>query len=139
MRVAPNSVAVIDVHTDRLVGAVAVGARPSAIAFGSGSLWVANLDDQTISRVDPRTLQTLLSIHVRGPPTGIAATAAGCGSSNRTEPVREPASSVFVDRIDPEFNTPISRACGLAMSIPSGPGPSRREATRSGSRRPPGC
>ena len=32
-----------------------VGARPGPIAFGSGSLWVANLDDQTISRVDPRT------------------------------------------------------------------------------------
>ena len=49
------------------------GARPGAIAFGSGSLWVANLDDQTVSRVDPGTLRTLRTISVAGPPTGIAA------------------------------------------------------------------
>ena len=29
---------------------------PGAIAFGSGSLWVANHDDGTVSRVDPQTL-----------------------------------------------------------------------------------
>ena len=53
VRVAPNSVAAIDPHTNRVVAQVAVGARPAGIAFGSGSLWVANLDDQTVSRVDP--------------------------------------------------------------------------------------
>ena len=29
------------------------GRRPGAIAFGSGSLWVANRDDQNVSRIDP--------------------------------------------------------------------------------------
>src|SRR5207237_3983156 len=51
VRVAPNSLAAIDVHSDRVTGVVAVGARPGAVAFGSGSLWVANLDDQNISRI----------------------------------------------------------------------------------------
>ena len=48
-QVAPNSVAAIDVRSDRVVGATGVGAAPGPIAFGSGSLWVANLDDQTVA------------------------------------------------------------------------------------------
>ena len=59
VRVAPNEVAAIDTRSDRVVGAVPVGTRPGPIAFGSGSLWVANLDDQTISRVDPGSLRTV--------------------------------------------------------------------------------
>ena len=78
VRVAPNSVAAIDARTNRVVGQVPVGARPSAIAFGSGSLWVANVDDQTISRVDPRTLRTVGTITVGDPPTGIAVAGGAC-------------------------------------------------------------
>ena len=59
LRAAPNSVAVIDTDTAHVVGQVGVGARPGAITYGFGSLWVANLDDQTVTRVDPRTLRTL--------------------------------------------------------------------------------
>ena len=67
VRVAPNSLAAIDTDTNRVVGQVAVGTRPGAIAFGSGSLWVANLDDQTISRVDPKTLRPAARDHRRRP------------------------------------------------------------------------
>ena len=90
MRAAPNSVAAIDPHSNRVVEQVAVGTRPAGIASGSGSLWVANLDDQTVSRVDPETLQTLRAIPVRGPPTGIA-TSRGwrVGGRVRHEPDRE--------------------------------------------------
>ena len=45
--VAPNTLAAIDTHDGHIVGAVAVGARPGPVASGSGSLWVANLDDQS--------------------------------------------------------------------------------------------
>ena len=58
-RVSPNSVAVIDPHSNSVVGAVSVGTRPDGIAFGSGSMWVANADDQTVSRIDPASLQTV--------------------------------------------------------------------------------
>jgi YVTN family beta-propeller protein len=100
VRVAPNSVAAIDTHTNRVVGQVPVGARPSAIAFGSGSLWVANVDDQTISRVDPRTLQTVGAINVDDPPTGIAVAGGGVWvvSAGPT------ATSVSVRRIDAQFD-----------------------------------
>ena len=122
VRVPPNSVAAIDPHTNRVVAEVAVGARPAAIAFGSGSLWVANLDDQDVSRVNPGTLQTLRTIPVRGPPTGIAATPAGVWVvESDTSPTASLTSSVFVDRIDPEFDTPSGRV-RIGNVIPSGPG-----------------
>ena len=34
---------------------VPVGATPSAVAVGEGRVWVVNADDQTISRIDPRS------------------------------------------------------------------------------------
>jgi YVTN family beta-propeller protein len=119
---AANSVAAIDIHSDRVVGQVTVGARPSAIAFGSGSLWVANLDDQTVSRVDPRTLQTLRAIPVGGSPTGITASAGGVWVvESNTSPTANLKSSVFVGRIDPEFDT-LSSGVRIGNVIPSGPG-----------------
>ena len=122
VRAAPNSVAAIDPHSNRVVEQVPVGARPAGIASGSGSLWVANLDDQTVSRVDPRTLQTLRTIAVRGPPTGIATTAAGVWVvESDTSPTASLRSSVFVDRIDPQFDTRSGRV-RIGNVIPSGPG-----------------
>jgi YVTN family beta-propeller protein len=122
LRAVANSVAAIDARSDRIVGVVPMGARPGAVAFGSGSLWVANLDDQTVSRVDPRKLQTLRAIPVRGPPTGIATSRAGVWVvESDTTPSASLNSSVFVDRIDPEFDTPSGRV-RIGNVIPSGPG-----------------
>jgi len=70
--VAPNSLAVIDAHSNRVVGAVAVGVRPSAVATGEDSIWVANLDDKTVSRVDPQTLSLQRNISLTSTPTGLA-------------------------------------------------------------------
>ena len=69
--VAPNSLAVIDAHSNRVVGAVAVGVRPSAVATGEDSIWVANLDDKTVSRVDPQTLSLQRNISLTSTPTGL--------------------------------------------------------------------
>jgi DNA-binding SARP family transcriptional activator len=78
VRVAPNSVAEIDPASDRVVGAVGVGTRPGAIAYGAGSLWTANLDDQTISRIDPGSMRVLGTITPpAGPPIAIAGSADG--------------------------------------------------------------
>jgi YVTN family beta-propeller protein len=58
--VAANSVAVIDPHSHRLVGSpVAVGARPGPLAQAAGSVWVANLDDNTITGIDDRSRQAV--------------------------------------------------------------------------------
>ena len=34
--------------------AITVGARPSDISAGAGAVWVANLDDNSVSKIDPR-------------------------------------------------------------------------------------
>jgi YVTN family beta-propeller protein len=123
VRVAPNSLAAIDPRSDRVVSAVPVGARPGAVAFGSGSLWVANLDDQSVSRIDPQSLRTLRTIAVAGPPTGIAASPGGIWvvESNPNPDLSPGTSSVLVGRVDPAFNS-LGPAVKIGDVIPNGPG-----------------
>ena len=71
--VAPNSVAVIDAQSNRVVGGAPVGVRPSSVTAGAGSIWVANTDDRTISRLDPVTRALQRTISLDATPTGIAA------------------------------------------------------------------
>jgi YVTN family beta-propeller protein len=123
VRVAPNSLAAIDTRSNRVTGVAPVGARPGAVAFASGSLWVANLDDQTISRIDPRTLHTLRTIPVVGPPTGIAASERGVWvvESNLNPSLSPGTSSVLVGRVEPEFDT-LGPPVEIGNVVPSGPG-----------------
>jgi YVTN family beta-propeller protein len=118
---APNSVAAIDIHSDRVTGVIPVGARPGAVAFGSGSLWVANLDDQNISRIDPRSLRTLRTIALGSSATGIATSpgAVWVVESNMSSDLN--LTSMFVGRIDPEFDT-LSSGLRIGNVVPSGPG-----------------
>jgi YVTN family beta-propeller protein len=81
--VAPNSLAVIDPASNKVVRAVEnVGIAPSAVAVGEGSVWVANQQGQTVSRVDPatRTLQGTISIGAT--PTGIAVSPGAVWTAN---------------------------------------------------------
>lgn len=119
VQVAPNSVAEIDVRSGRVVRAASVGTRPGPIAFGSGSLWIANRDDQTISRVDPNTLRTVQNFALRGPPAGLAASVDGVWV---VEPNANPGqSSVSVSRIDPDYNVP-GPPVHIGNVVPDGPG-----------------
>ena len=88
-----------------------------AIVFGSGSLWVANVDDQSVSRVDPTTLRTLRAIPVAGPPTAIAAT------DGRVWVVASTPTATFVSvrPIDPQFDT-IGSPTRIATVVPGDPG-----------------
>jgi DNA-binding SARP family transcriptional activator/streptogramin lyase len=56
--VAPDSIAVVDAAANRLVADIAVGHRPVAVAAGEGSVFVANADDRTVSRIDPDSRRT---------------------------------------------------------------------------------
>ena len=51
--VRPNHVGVIDPGTNTIVDEIQVGIRPGPIAGGGGSVWVGNLDDRTLTRLDP--------------------------------------------------------------------------------------
>jgi YVTN family beta-propeller protein len=116
-RVEPNSVVAIDPSSNSIVGEVPVGTRPAGLGFGTGSLWVANLDDHTVTRIDPAMLQPLRTLPVAGTPTGIAASpnAVWVVGSDPT------ASNVSVTRIDPEFNV-IALSDRIGNIVPGGPG-----------------
>ena len=117
VQVVPNSVAALDPRSNSVVASVPVGARPGAITFGSGSLWVANVDDQTVSRIDPGSLRTLRTLSLVDPPTGLAAgpRAIWVVQSNPT------ASNVSVTSIDPQFDA-VGATQRLGNVVVGGPG-----------------
>jgi YVTN family beta-propeller protein len=117
--VAGNSLAAIDPASNRVVAAVALGTRPGAVVFGSGSLWTANPDDQTVSRVNPATMSVQQVIPVGGPPTGIAA--AGGGPWVVQSNVNPIADSISVAQIDPEYNS-LGSAVPIDNVVPEGSG-----------------
>jgi YVTN family beta-propeller protein len=67
--VPPDSLALIDPHTDAVVSAVPIGAGPAAVEVGDGSVWVANAGDKTLARVDPTSSQVVDRIGLSQIPT----------------------------------------------------------------------
>jgi len=70
--VPPNSLGIIDPKTNNVVGHVIVGSRPEGVAVGEHAVWVANLDDKTLSRIDPATRTRTRTILLDATPTGVA-------------------------------------------------------------------
>jgi YVTN family beta-propeller protein len=93
--VKPNSVALIDAKTNKVVGQVPVGSQPGSIAVGGTSAWVANVDDRTASQLDPRTRTVARTVALRETPTGIAVGAGGVWIAN--------GRTGDLTRIDPQF------------------------------------
>jgi len=102
--VLPNSVAVIDPKTNALVADLPVGRRPGAVAFGEGAVWVANLDDSTLSRINPRTRQVEGTVPMQGVvPSDVAVGEGGVwvADGRRNAVVRvSPDANHVVDRIE---------------------------------------
>jgi YVTN family beta-propeller protein len=116
VRVPANSVAAIDPHSNNIVGFVPVGSRPGPIVYGSGSLWVANLDEQTVTRIDPASLQTLHNVTLPDPPTGLAAGARAIWVA-QSNPA---ASSVSVNAIDPQYDV-LGPTTRVGNAVPGDP------------------
>ena len=70
--VAPNWVGVIDPKTNEVVDAVQAGTRPGPITADGGAVWVANLDDGSVTRIDPSSRKVVDTIEVDATPTGVA-------------------------------------------------------------------
>lgn len=64
LTVVPNSVALVDPRTNRVRADIPVGQRPVAVTTGDGSVWVANADDQTLSRIDETTRKEVTRIGI---------------------------------------------------------------------------
>jgi len=73
--VSADAVGVLEAKTGKLVAHIAVGSRPTLIAYDGSTrrrwLWVANADDQTLSRIDPTARKQ------NGPVVSLGATPAG--------------------------------------------------------------
>jgi YVTN family beta-propeller protein len=72
---AANAITEIDPGSRRVVREIDVGKAPSALAVGWGSLWVANLEDDTVTRVavaDPGQPVTNETIRVGDGPVDVA-------------------------------------------------------------------
>jgi YVTN family beta-propeller protein len=108
-----NSVGVLS-DNGSLHSAVPVGQSPSGIAYGAGSIWVANTSDGTVSRIDPHTQAVTQTIQVHAQPVAIAVTGqniwvtnAGDGSVSQINA----NSPTEVERI-PVGNVPAAIAAG---------------------------
>ena len=51
--VQPNHVGLIDPKTNTIVAEIPVGVRPGPLAVGGGKVWVGNLDERTLTKIDP--------------------------------------------------------------------------------------
>jgi YVTN family beta-propeller protein len=94
--VPPDSVAVIDAATNRVVDTVPVGVRPGPVAYGEGAIWVGNLDDRSLSRIDPDTRKVVKNIPVPATPDAVTVGAGAVWVVNGR------LGTLY--RIDPAFN-----------------------------------
>jgi YVTN family beta-propeller protein len=123
--VAANSLGFINPRTNKVLGQVPVGIRPGSVAVGSGSVWVANEADKTLSRIDARKRMVLRTIPLFATPTGVA-TAEGAVW------VAEGAAGALV-RVNPDFDEVTKTIENLAGTIRVSGGPKGSVAVGSGS------
>ncbi|MGH3077087.1 MAG: BTAD domain-containing putative transcriptional regulator, partial [Gaiellaceae bacterium] len=71
--VPPNSVAAIDPATNRVLpeSILQTGIEPGPVAAGAGSIWVGNLEDRSLTRIDPATGEVVSTIPLPATPDAI--------------------------------------------------------------------
>jgi YVTN family beta-propeller protein len=110
-----NHVGLIDPRTNEIVDEIPVGARPGPVASGTGTVWVGNVGDRSLTRIDPvsRTAAGTISLDQRTP-TGIAV---GLNAVWVAHGLRG-----GVSRVDPQFGsvTGTTSIGGSAFGSPDG-------------------
>lgn len=100
-RVQAAGALVLDAATGRMEDAVPLGAAPSSVAVGEGSVWVLDGDDKTVTKIDPATRSVQRVFSTSSTPTDIAAGAGALWIGNApTEGLTDFPESV--SRVDPE-------------------------------------
>ena len=113
--VHPNHVGLIDPGTNEIVAEIPVGIRPGPVAAGDGSVWVGNLQDRNLTKIDPDKRAVSATIPLEGrTPTGIAVDR---GTVWVAHGLRGQLS-----QIDPQFGqvTRTTDVAGTAFGFPSG-------------------
>ena len=112
--VAPNSVGVIDAKTNKLIDQVPVGVNPVAIAAGASGVWAANVDEHTISRIDPtNTSARPRTITVGDYPSDIA-----LGDGTVWVALGSPAEVMRINTSENRAASPISALGGATCGSP---------------------
>jgi YVTN family beta-propeller protein len=71
--IQPNHLGMIDPKTNNVVAEIPVGIRPGSVVAGAGSVWVANLLDRNLTRIDPRRRVVVGAVSLGNrTPTGLA-------------------------------------------------------------------
>jgi virginiamycin B lyase len=71
--VRANHVGVIDPKTNTIVAEVPSGIGPGPVASGPDAIWVGNLTDRNLTRIDPKTREQARTVSLDGrTPTGLA-------------------------------------------------------------------
>jgi DNA-binding beta-propeller fold protein YncE len=108
--VRPNHVGVIDPKTNEITDEVQVGIRPGPLATDRGAVWAGNLQDRSLTRIDPRERSPKATVSLDNrTPTGIAVGAGGVWVANSI--------ASTLTRIDPETNQP----AGLPIKVATNP------------------
>jgi serine/threonine protein kinase len=111
--VSPNHVGVIDSGSNELVAQIPVGLGPESITFGEGSVWVANVGDESVNRIDPSDLNSTRTIFVDDWPsdvaTGLGSVWVGLG------PLAE------LVRINPDSNSAATSVPAIGEGLSCGP------------------
>jgi YVTN family beta-propeller protein len=89
-----NSIVQLD-SSGSIAASVPVGTRPVALTTAAGSLWVANLDDRTVTRVNATSRRVLRTISIPAAPSALAVTKSGVWVSDGAGDVA---------RIDPSYD-----------------------------------
>ena len=118
VRVAADSVGILDPTTNRFVGDIPVGKAPTLVTFGEGAAWVANERGRVVSRLDARARRVENNISVPARATGLVAAAGSVWLVSSADS--------RIRRINPAYNRLDDRStrscdgCGAALTLGDG-------------------
>jgi len=110
-----NHLGVIDPQTNEIVAEIPVGIQPGPVAVGAGAVWVGNLQDRSLTRIDPVEQSAVATISLDSKtPSGIAV---GLGAVWVAHGLLGQ-----VSRVDPQFGqiTGSTSVGGTAFGSPNG-------------------
>lgn len=90
-------VVTVSTSVNDVTAAISVGDTPFGAVYASGSVWVTNSSDGTVSRIDPSSNTVITTITVGGNPLRVTYGAGSIWASNYNDDT--------VSRIDPSTNT----------------------------------
>jgi len=110
-----NSLGLINLKSDRLVGQLPLGVRSGQVAVGEEAVWVANAEQGTVARVDPAARRVVQRISVGREPAGVVAGGGAvwvANSGERSVSWINPLTDTVVKTV-PVGNGPTGIALGL--------------------------